>query len=509
MLAIISLFLVAAQVPDTGALRAIRDEGLNRSQVMETAVGLSDLNGSRLAGSSGYRRAAEWARTRMTNWGLVNTALEPWGKHAPSWELDRFSVEMTAPHYLRISSFPRAWSPATRGIVTGTATLVQIRADSDFARYRGKLRGLIVLNGRLTPLRNREASPFHRLSDHELDSLTQLTDPGVPHDYWEDAGDYAAGIERRRRILAFFKAEGVAALLESSGNQVALGAQGDDGYGTPFHDGVPSFVVGWQHWTQLVRLIQAGRKVQLELSLRAHLVPRDTVGYNVVGELAGSDPTLAPEVVMLGGHLDSWASGTGATDNAAGCAIVMEAIRILQATNARPRRTIRVALWDGEESGEDYLGSMGYVKRHFGSPLSMELKPEHARLSAYYNVDNGAGKLRGIYLQGRGDLRDLFTRWLSPVSDLGAGTVTIANTGSTDHMSFVAVGLPGFQFITDELDYETRTHHSDFDIAGYLSEDDMKQAAVVVATVAYETAMADAKVARPALPKPHPLSPSP
>ncbi len=504
MIAVLSLLLIA-QAPDTAVLARIRDEGLHRSRVMETAIGLSDLNGSRLAGSSGYRRAAEYAARRMKDWGLTNSGLESWGRHAPSWELDRFSVEMLAPHYLRVSAFPRAWSPATLGVVRGAVTLVQVRADSDFAKYHGKLRGLIVMNGTLTPLRDREASPFNRFSTRDLDSLASLTDPGEPHDFWEDTGDYAAGIARRRNIVAFFKREGAIALLEPSRNQVALGAQGDDGYGTPFHGGLPSFVVGWQHWTQLVRMAQAKQPIRLELSLRAHLVPSDTTGYNVVAELPGSDPALAPQVVMLGGHLDSWASGTGATDNAAGCAIVMEALRILKATDARPRRTIRVALWDGEESGEDYMGSAGYVKRHFGDPVTMQLKPEHAQLSAYYNVDNGSGRLEGIYLQGNAELRDQYAAWLAPLKDLGAATVTIANTGSTDHMSFVSVGLPGFQFITDELDYETRTHHSDFDIAGYLSEDDLKQAAVVVATLAYETAMADDMVKRGALPKPHPL----
>jgi hypothetical protein len=505
MIAVLSLLLIA-QAPDTAVLARIRDEGLHRSQVMETAVGLSDLNGSRLAGSTGYRRAANYAIQRMTGWGLSHAALEQWGTHAPSWDLDRFSVEMLAPHYLRIDAFPRAWSPATPGVVRGGVTVVQIRADSDFARYRGKLRGKIVLNGSLTPLRLRERSPFQRMTDQELDSLSKLSDPGEPHDFWEDTGDYAAGIERRRTILAFLRREGVTALLEPSRNQEALGAQGDDGYGTPFNRGVPAFVVGWQHWTQLLRLAQAGKPVRLELSLRAHLVPADTIGYNVVAELPGSDSTLAPQVVMLGGHLDSWASGTGATDNAAGCAIVMEALRILKATGANPRRTIRVALWDGEESGEDYMGSSGYVRRHFGNPVTMQLKPEHARLSAYYNVDNGAGRLRGIYLQGQESLRGLYSRWLAPLKDLGAGTVTVANTGSTDHMSFVSVGLPGFQFITDELDYETRTHHSDLDIAGFLIEDDLKQAAVVVATVAYETAMADEMVSRGALPAAHNVS---
>jgi Zn-dependent M28 family amino/carboxypeptidase len=249
-------------------------------------------------------------------------------------------------------------------------------------------------------------------------------------------------------------------------------------------------------------MLQAKQPVRLELSLRAHTVPADSIGYDVVAELPGSDPTLAPEVVMLGGHLDSWAAGTGATDNAAGCAIVMEALRILKAVDARPRRTIRVGLWDGEESGHEYMGSMGYVRHHFGDWKTMVLKPEHARLSAYFNVDNGGGKLRGLYAQGNTAATGTLADYLASLTDLGAGTVAIENTGSTDHMSFVGVGIPGFQFITDELDYESRTHHSDLDIADYLIEADLQQAAVVVATVAYRTAMADRKMPRPALPAP-------
>jgi carboxypeptidase Q len=495
--------LLATQAADSAVLARIRDEGLHHSRVMETALGLTDLNGSRLAGSTGYRRAAEWARKRMEDWGLASASLERWGSHAPSWELERFSVEMTAPHYLRIAAFPKAWSPATAGVISAAPVLTEIRGDSDFVRYHGKLRGRIVMNGGLLPLQGRESSVFHRLTDRELDSLARLTDPGEPRDYWEDSGDYAAGIAARRRIRAFYRTEGVLALLEPSRSETVMGASGDDGYGTAFNRGVPAFTVGRQHWNQLVRLVEGRQSVRITLSLRARLVPGDTIGYNVVAELPGSDPSLAPEVIMLGGHLDSWAAGTGATDNAAGCAIIMEALRILHAADARPRRTVRVALWDGEESGEEYMGSMGYVRRHFGDPVTMRLRPEHTLLSAYFNVDNGGGRLRGVYLQGNSAARELFTRYLVPVADLGAGTVSLANTGSTDHMSFVSVGLPGFQFITDDLDYETRTHHTDFDVADYFIEDDLKQAAVVVATVAYQTAMADAKVPRPPLPAPH------
>ncbi|NOT09325.1 MAG: M20/M25/M40 family metallo-hydrolase [Gemmatimonadales bacterium] len=500
MLTLATALLFASAPADTGVLARIREEGLQRSKVMETALGLSDLNGPRLAGSVGYLRAAEWAKSRLAGFGLSGAALEPWGEHAPTWELDGFSLEMTAPHYLRLTAFPKAWSAATKGVVKGAPVLIQLRNDADAARYKGKLRGKVVLNGTLLPLRGREAQSFSRVSDRQLDSLARLAAPIGPTSYDDDAEGYASGIERRRRLRQFLKAEGAIALLEPSRNEAALGASGEDDYSTPFGGGVAEFTVARQHWNRLVRMVEAGQTIRLEASLRARLVQHPTTGYNVVAELKGSDPTLAPEVVMIGGHLDSWAAATGATDNAAGCAIVMEALRILRAIDARPRRTIRVALWDGEESGDDYMGSMGYVRKHFGEWKTMQLLPEHARLSAYYNVDNGGGKLRGIFLQGNAAARGVFEGFFAPLADLGARTVSIAGTGSTDHMSFVAVGLPAFQFITDGLDYGTRSHHTDLDNADYLIEDDLKQAAVVVATIAYQTAMADAQVPRPPLP---------
>lgn len=485
----------------TAVLARIRDEATNRSHVLELAYGLSDLNGPRLAGSAGYLRAAGWARDRLASWGLANAALEPWGKRGPSWELDRFSVEMTAPHYLRINAIPRAWTLPTNGVVTGAPVLVRIRGDSDYARYQGSLRGAIVLNGVLGPI-NRTREPTHRLTETELDSLTKLTDPGEPRSYWEDYDDFARALVARNKLYAFFKAEGVAAVLEASSMPGVLRADGFWRYATATDSAVPTFVVAREHYSRILRLIEANAPVRIELSLAARFTQTDSLGYDVVAELPGSDRKLAPEVVMIGGHLDSWIGGTGATDNGAGSAVAMEVLRILKAVNARPRRTIRIGLWDGEEPTLDYSGSVGYVKRHFGDPETMRLLPDHARFDVYFNLDSGTGRIRGIYLQSDSAARPIFARILAPLADLGATTLTIANTGSTDHISFVGVGLPAFEFIQDPVDYETRTHHSVVDVGDMLIEDDLKQAAVVMASVVYQTAMLDQRIPRPTLPAP-------
>ena len=488
---------------DTLMNRRIREEGLARSQVLATALGLSDLNGPRLAGSPAFLRAARWARDRLAGWGLHDATLEAWGSHAPSWSLDRFAVEMTAPVYLRIEAFPMAWSGATRATVVGTPILAPIFADSDFAKWRGKLRGRIVLDGTPRPITDRERVPFRRLSEATLDSLARLTDPGEPRSFWKEYDDWADELVRYESLMTFFRDEGATAVLRPSDNDEVLAPQGWYSFSKVIPGTVPSFVIARDQFNRLARMLDSPAPPRLSLSLRAHFNQIDTVGYNVVAELPGTDTTQAAELVMLGGHLDSWMGGTGATDNAAGCAVVMEALRILKAVGAHPRRTIRVALWDGEEnSADDYGGSLSYVRKHFASPETMSTLPEYDRLSAYLNVDNGTGRIRGIYLQGDSAARPLFQALLEPFRDLGAAHTTILNTASTDHMSFVGVGLPAFQFIQDPVDYESRTHHTVLDVGDYLLDDDLRQAAVIVASVAYHLATRDGLVPRPPRPEP-------
>jgi carboxypeptidase Q len=488
----------AQEAVDPAVVARIKTEAFQHSQVLETATMLSDVFGPRLAGSPEYRAAATWARDRMSGWGLV-AALEPWGRRRPGWQVDRYGVEMTSPRYLRLNAVPKAWSPSTTGVVSGTPVLVNVRSEADFAQYRGRLRGMIVMNGGLEAPSDRFAPLAHRMSDAELDSLARVADPGSPRTYWEDFDEWVESLKTRRAVAEFFHAEGVAAVLEPSRTFEGIRVGAYNAYDTDASGYPPAFIVAREHYDQVVRLLQHERPVRLELSLSSHAVRDDSTGYNVVAELAGTDPRLKAQVVMAGGHLDSWTAGTGATDNAAGCAVAMEALRILKAIGAQPRRTIRIAMWDGEEQ-EDYFGSMGYVKRHFGDPATMALKPEHALLSAYYNYDTGTGRIRAVSLQGDEAARPFVEAFLAPWRYLGAATVTAANTGSTDHMPFSAVGLPAFNLVQDPLDYETRTHHTSLDVADYLVEDDLKQSAAVLASLLYSTANMAERMPRPPVP---------
>ena len=492
---------------DTTLNARIRAEVKERSRVFDTATMLSDGFGPRLAGSPGYRKAAEWARKELESYGLAGATLESWGRRrGRSWVVESHSVEMMAPYYARIVAYPKAWSPSTAGVVRGTPMIVDIRGDSDIVRYRGQLRGRIILNGAASnptrPNPERFEALARRFSDAELDSMRRITKPGSPEDYWDDAEGYAESVARRQRVAVLLKNEGVAALLEPSRNPNAVGVSSYQAYDSDVSGAVPAFVIQRSDYDRIANLVDRKIPVTLQLSLRTRYVPDGGVGYNVVAELPGSDPTLRDEVVMVGGHFDSWPAGTGATDNAAGSAVAMEAVRILRAIGATPRRTIRVALWDGEEH-EDYFGSLGYVKKHFGDPETMRLEPAQAKVSAYFNIDHGTGRVRGIYTQANEAVRPIFDQILAPFADLGATTTTLRNEGSTDHMPFVSVGIPAFTFIQDPIDYESRTHHTNLDVGGLLLKEDLEQASVVVASVLYHVANREDLLPRRPLPPPH------
>jgi carboxypeptidase Q len=493
---------------DEQVLARIKAEGFQNSQIMNTLGYVTDVFGSRLTNSPNLKNAQNWTRDRMISWGLQNVQLESWGNWGKGWSVDKFSAEMLEPTYDRLNAYPLAWTPSTGGVVSGKPTVVSIRSSADFEKYRGKLRGAIVMNGRfnLNTPESRFQTPAKRFTEEELNKAAQVIDPakdgeingGATTDYWDEEKDWNVALARAKEITKFFKDEGIAALIQPSGRaNGVLGAQGY--YETDVNKNVPTLVVAREQYARIVRLTDKNVPVRLELNLQTRFHD-DTTGYNVVGEIVGSDPKLKDEVVMLGGHFDSWHAATGATDNAAGCVTMMEALRILKAIGAKPRRTIRVALWSGEE--QDYYGSLGYVKKHFGDPQTMQLKPEHEKLAAYYNLDNGTGKIRGVFLQGNEAVRPIFEEYLRPFNYLGAKTLSILNTGGTDHMVFDAVGLPGFQFIQDPIDYETRTHHTNLDVLEAVLEEDLKINAVIIAAFAYETAMRNEKLPRKPLPQP-------
>jgi len=495
--------LVAQESVDEQVVARIKTEAFQRSAVMETLSWLSDVHGPRLTGSPALHSAGEWARDEMTRWGLANAALESYGSIGRGWTLERFSIEMTVPQYMRITGYPRAWSPATKTPLIGTPTIVDVKSKDDFDKYRGKLRGAIVMNGRPTPPDIGFQAEATRLTDEELKKQEGEIDPaagdGAPKSFWDEEDDFRKSLEKQAEILKFFAAEGIAALVEPSG--IAEDVRVGGFYDQVWHATYPGFVISREHYGRIMRLVDKKQPVTVTLSLAARFA--DNVdGFNVVAELPGVDPALKSQVVMLGGHLDSWHTGTGATDNGAGVAVVMEAMRILKTIGVQPKRTIRVALWTGEE--QDYFGSVGYVERHFGDPKTMTLKPEHATLAAYFNLDNGSGRIRGVNLQGNEAVRPIFDAWLRPFHYLGASALTTLNTGGTDHMPFDALGLPGFQFIQDPLNYETRTHHTNLDVYEQAVPQDLKQASAIVASFAYQAAMRDAMLPRKPLPKRRP-----
>lgn len=535
-------------------IERIRDEGVNRSQVMATLSHLTDVIGPRLTGSPQLRRANEWTRDRMTAWGLTNAQVEPWGTFGRGWSLQRFSAQVIAPQSIPLIAYPKAWSPSLGAQPLTTELIhVDIKKPEDFAQYRGKLRGKIVLDGPVQELTVRFDPLAGRRSESNLLALANATE-GVSPFLRPTATNQLSTPEQRAAIALlprryqFFAEEGVAVLLQPSraGEAGTLFTQGATVYEpvrpapptdrkspslptnnvpptsrsfSPWTTNcppiTPQITVATEHFNRLVRMTQQGEKLLAAVELQTEYHTADLTAANTVAEIPGTD--LAGELVMVGAHLDSWHSGTGTTDNATGCAVVMEAVRILQALGLKPRRTIRVALWTGEEQG--LLGSRAYVAKHFGGMVTnapsapppsrssvptapprattaLAKKPAYDKLSAYFNLDNGTGKIRGIYLQGNEAARPLFRSWLVPFRDLGAETVSFANTGATDHVPFDAIGLPGFQFIQDEIEYWTRTHHANMDVYDRAVAEDLKQASVIMAGFVYRAAMADEKIPR-------------
>ncbi len=490
---------------DLHVVSLMKQEGFSNSKVMETMFQLTDVNGPRLTGSGGMKKAEQWAKDRLTGWGLENVAIEPWGGFGKGWEINKVYVAMTAPYYQALIAVPRAWTPGTNGLVSGDATLVKIDVATDMEKYAGKLRGkIVVLSG---PNMNNETKPnftadAKRLTDEEL--LKLAIDP---HNEEANTNLSQATKERpknfavpRNTIDSFLLAEGAIAVL--SGGRGTMGTVFTTN-GSPrawnAKPVLPELEMGSEHINRIVRLLEVGKTVSLEIDTKTTFLTADSMENNVVAEIPGTDPKLKDEVVILGAHMDSWHGSTGATDNGTGVGVVMEAVRIIKALGLKPRRTIRIILWSGEEQG--LLGSRGYVKNHYADRMTMAIKPGHEKVSAYYNLDNGGGKIRGIYLQGNDELRPIFEAWLEPFADLGAKTVTIRNTGSTDHIAFDEVGIPGFQFIQDALEYGTRTHHTNMDSYDRVSANDLMQGSVIMASFVYHTAMRDELLPRKPLPK--------
>lgn len=488
---------------DFDMLSKIRKEGIENSKVMETALYLTDVSGPRLTASPGYLRAADWAKNKLSSWGLVNANLEPWGEFGKGWEQQKCYVAMTSPYYVPLIAVPRAWTAGTgKKEIKTEVILIKAKDTIELMQYAGKLTGKIVMTYASAQLKPSFDADGVRHSDSNLAKMAkvefrpqQAQAPRPPQQ-----NQMANLFSLQRRITELINKEKPALILtmNARGNDGTLFVSSGGPYAKNSEEAPASVVLSSDDYLRIQRLIEVGIPVELEANVKTTFFEKDLKGYNVIAEIPGTDPLLKDEVVMLGGHLDSWHASTGATDNAAGCAVMMEAVRILKAIGVQPRRTIRIALWSGEEQG--LHGSRNYVKNHFADPAKMIPTADHSKVSAYYNLDNGTGKIRGIYLQGNNDVRSIFSKWFEPFHDLGAQTQTISNTGGTDHLAFDAVGIPGFQFIQDEIEYNTRTHHTNMDSYDHLIPEDLKQAATIVAAIVYNTAQRDEKLPRKKMP---------
>ena len=505
---------------DLSMVTRIRQEGFRNSKVMETEEELTDHIGTRLTGSTNLKQANEWTRDQLTKWGMVNAHLEafPFGR---GWALDSVSIRMTAPTVSPLYALPKAWTPGTNGVLKGEVVRLKATTIEELEKEKGKYAGKIVLIGETREIKPESEAALKRYDDEKLRELGQYEIPGE-----RMAGgpgrtfsreDLMKRFQFQRALQKFLTDEKVAATIEPSrGDAGLIFVQGTNAYRPGEPDGFPQLVMAYEHYGRIARLMERKIPVELELDVKAHFEAGDGNAYNTIAEIPGTDKK--DEIVMVGGHLDSWHGGTGATDNAAGCAVTMEALRILQSLGVKPRRTIRIGLWGGEEEG--LLGSRAYVAEHFGKrdeppadpnglPSYMRrdrdqgplmLKPEQAKISAYFNIDNGTGKLRGIYLQENASVEPIMEAWMAPFRDLGMTTASMRNTGSTDHASFDAVGIPGFQFIQDPVEYFARTHHSNMDVHERVQREDLIQASVVLASFLYDAAMRDEMLPRKPLP---------
>ncbi|PZX46468.1 M20/M25/M40 family metallo-hydrolase [Algoriphagus chordae] len=492
-----------AQDVELEAIEKIKKEGLENSKVEEIAFNLIDKSGARLMNSEGYERAMNYAVEQLSDWGLKNANKEAFGEFGRGWEMEKTYVAMTKPYYMPFIAVPMAWTESTKGEVSGKVVFLDIKTEDDFAKYRGKLKGAIIAikpSGTQEPTFEPDAV---RYTAEQLHGMEHPAPRGNNRSSYtpEMLAQFRAARALGQKINEFIAGEGAQLIIKGvNGRHGTLFTSSPRGFMKDTPEGIPTLETAPEYVNLMARLLENGVEVELEAEVTTRYRTDDLQGYNVIAEIPGSDPTLKSEVVMLGGHLDSWHGATGATDNASGCIVMMEAVRILQTTGLQPKRTVRIALWGGEEEG--LYGSRGYVKNHFGDRETMELKPEHEKISAYYNIDNGTGKVRGIYLQGNAAVAPIFNDWFTPLDDIvNDRTITISNTGGTDHQSFDALSIPGFQFIQDPIEYRTRTHHTNMDTFERLELDDLRQMAVVIASFVYNTAQRDEMLPRKEMPK--------
>jgi carboxypeptidase Q len=505
------VIIMAQDKPDLAAINRIKAESLSNSKVMDTMFYLTDVYGPRLTNSPNHYAAGEWAVKRLEEYGLTNVHLEKWGPFGRSWSNKYYEAHMVEPRFSSLVGVPLAWTAGTSGSVTGEPMIAVIRTEADMEKFKGKLKGKIIMTSEAHEFTLPMTAEARRYSETELNNEAEAPEPNTrPRFGGPPAGRAAftpqAREERMRlqeKITQFLKDEGVVMVLSESpnGEGGAIFAASGGSYDPKKPVALPAVALMPEQYNRIARLLEHKIPVKLEFNIENDIDDSHPDCFNVIGEILGTGKHK-DEIVMLGAHFDSWHGGTGATDNAAGSAVMIEAVRALKAANMPLDRTVRIALWGGEEEG--LLGSRAYVKERFGDRETMKLTADHAKLAGYFNYDNGTGKIRGVYLQGNDMMRPIFEAWLEPFKDMGASTISIRNTGGTDHLSFDAVGLPGFQFIQDPMDYETRTHHSNMDVYDRIQAGDLMQASTIIASFVYNTANRSEMLPRKPLPKPQP-----
>jgi hypothetical protein len=493
------------QSVDLRAIHQIKQEAFSNSQIMDTMFWLCDVNGPRLTGSPGYRRSAEYIKKRLAEHGISDVKFEEF-EFGRGWSHSKYAGHMIEPAYSELIGFPLAWTPGTNGPVQGEAIHAMLRTPQDLEKWKGKLKGKIVLMDAPRTLTLPDKPFGRRYTDNDLVQLAQAPEPGGAGSRPAPSGQPQMSRDQllafRDKLYQYLTDEGVLLTIRTSyaGDGGAVFGSSGGPYQKDKPVPPPSVAIAAEHYNRIIRLLEKKVPVKLEFDIQAQFHDETTKTFNVIANLPGT--TKRDEYVLLGGHLDSWQGATGATDNATGVAVMMEAARILKALNLPLKRSVRLGLWSAEEQG--LHGSRAYVKEHLADPADMKPKPEHGKITAYFNIDNGSGKVRGIYTQGNEMVKSIFASWLAPFHDLGATTVTNRNTGGTDHQAFDAVGIPGFQFIQDPLDYMARTHHSNMDTMDRVPPGDLMQMSAILASFAYHAANRDDLLPRKPMPKSRP-----
>ncbi|HZT78570.1 MAG TPA: M20/M25/M40 family metallo-hydrolase [Vicinamibacterales bacterium] len=472
----------SAQTSDRDVLAAIQREGQQHSQVKPVFEMLTVTIGPRLTASPAHKRAAEWARDRLASYGLSNAHLEAW-PFGRGWTLEKLTVDLVEPRYTPLIAYADGWSNSTPGEIVAAPIVTANKTPEEIAAMGARLKGAIVLTQPLMTNFVRKDRPNPTSDDYAPNSAAYATSVGQ-----RPAQPGAETPQRRaQRTAQAYAAAGAGVLIKPSvgehGTVFVTGRDGGPG-------AVPSLTMSGEHYNMILRMIEQGVPVKLRVNVQTKFYDDDHGNaYNVIAELPGSDPVLKDQVVMIGGHLDSWHTGVGATDNADGATTVMEAMRILKAVGARPRRTIRVALWGGEEQG--LLGARAWVKAHLAGDAN---KAARDAFDVYFNIDNGTGAIYGWYLQNNEEVRGIFDSWLDPLKPLGAKRNTMEPVGSTDHLAFIDAGVPGFNPVQDYVNYDVRTHHTNMDLVDRVDEKEIQEAAIVFATFAYNAANLDRKI---------------